>query len=169
MKRYFFNNEHNTVYDFDSDFHRIGTPAFKRLFTELTDKQRNFYLSFDGNKRKSLKRGEIESAQRFTPYVPTLEEYKQMKLSILDGLSTQTSDLIYPTLIRENARISLAVSDKRNRIYRPAKANHILNEYGRISALCREEYHRVSKLIKEATRIEEVDEAFISNKYNTFK
>jgi len=141
---------------------------------QLSDEQANFFLL-------SLSKGyvptvdEILKAERHIPQQPkppSLAEHKAIKLAMLNKLSLETAGTLSPAHQRENANISLHVLDRypnAETIYTKDEAHEVQNNANRVGKMCRQEFLRVSELIKSATTIKKVDTAFNSNQYSTFE
>jgi len=138
------------------------------LFIKLTKKQADFYFACIAEGFKPSK-DEILAAKRSEIFRPQLEQYKTGRVSELDMLSLQTFDDLIPAIWRENARNSLLVDSNAETIYTRERAIEIIEKSNKVGAKLRKEFHRIKKLIKKATSIEEVDIAFNSNQYSTFE
>ena len=144
------------------------------MLVQLNTEQSNFFLQ-SVSKNYTPSADEILNAERRVPEQPkppTLAEHKAKKLAMLNKLSLDTAGILSPAHQRENANISLHVLDRypnAETIYTKDEAHEVQNNANRVGKMCRQEFLRVSELIKSATTIKKVDTAFNSNQYNTFK
>ncbi len=140
----------------------------------LSDEQIAFHLRCKKENYKPTKQ-EVLDAKKREPYVPPvvpLEDYKKIKLQELDNLSLETAGALSPAYQRQNAEVSiglLSLKPSAETVYDAEKSLTILENANRVAVMCRAESLRIAGLIQQAETNEEVDTAYNSNQYPTFR